>query len=370
MRLLLTLIACCCCTAVAANDKQVDPLISPSTKTPLSTLAGARVYGGAVGLTTTTPPGKAPANGKEAAEKDAPAKDAKPAKETPASGARKPEAASDPEAELSAKIAARLAAMRATQQARVAAAARAKKEATTKAAKVAAVPEAPKVYSNVWSYEGEAGPANWARINPAWAKCGTGNRQSPIDIRDGMKVDLEQINFEYRPSSFNVTDNGKTVQVMVGRGNYLNVGNRMYELVQFHFHRPSEERVNGKGYEMVVHLVHKDSEGRIAMLALLLERGKSQPAIQQVWNNLPLEKMDTMAPTETLDPMDLLPARREYFTFMGSMSEPPCQEGVLWLVMKEPVQVSPAQMAFFSRLYPYNARPVQPSSGRIIKESN
>ena len=366
MRLLLALIACCYCAVVSANDKQVDPLISPSAKTPLSALAGARVYGGAVGLTTTTPPGKAPV--KEAAAKEATAKDAK---DAPAAGARKgAEAASDPEAELSAKIAARLAAMRATQQARAAAAAaNAKKAAAAKAA-AAAIPPPPKVYSNVWSYEGEAGPANWAKINPAWAKCGAGNRQSPIDIRDGMRVDLEQINFDYHPSSFNVTDNGKTVQVMVGRGNFLSVGNRMYELVQFHFHRPSEERINGKGYEMVVHLVHKDGEGRIAMLALLLERGRPQPAIQQVWNNLPLEKMETMAPAESLDPMDLLPARREYYTFMGSMSTPPCEEGVLWLVMKEPIQASPAQMAFFSRLYPYNARPVQPSSGRIIKESN
>jgi carbonic anhydrase len=116
--------------------------------------------------------------------------------------------------------------------------------------------------------------------------------------------------------------------------------------------------------------VHKDGEGRIAMLALLLERGKPQPVIQTVWNNLPLEKLETMAPSIALDPMDLLPARRDYFTFMGSMTTPPCQEGVLWLVMKEPVQASPAQMALFSRLYPLNARPIQPSSGRIIKESN
>ena len=168
MRLLLALIACCCCAVVSANDKQVDPLISPSTKTPLSALAGARVYGGAVGLTTTTPPGKAPV--KEAAAKEAPAKDGK---DAPAAGARKgAEAASDPEAELSAKIAARLAAMRATQQARAAAAAaNAKKAAAAKAA-AAAIPPPPKVYSNVWSYEGEAGPANWAKINPAWAKCG------------------------------------------------------------------------------------------------------------------------------------------------------------------------------------------------------
>lgn len=370
MRLLLTLIACCCCAVAAANEKQIDPQISPAAKTSLA--AGVRVSGAstAAGLTTTSGAGAKAGTGStsggasSAAARSAAGKDAAP------SVVRKPaqaENVTDAEAELSAKIAARLAAMRATQQARVAAAAKAKKESAAKAAAVAA---APKVYSNVWSYEGESGPANWGKINPAWAKCGNGNRQSPIDIRDGMKVDLEQITFDYHPSSFNVTDNGKTVQVMVGRGNFLTVGNRMYELLQFHFHRPSEERINGKGYEMVVHLVHKDGEGRIAMLALLLERGRAQPAIQQVWNNLPLEKLETVAPSESLDPMELLPARRDYFTFMGSMTTPPCQEGVLWLVMKEPIQASPAQMAFFSRLYPLNARPVQPSSGRIIKESN
>jgi carbonic anhydrase len=272
------------------------------------------------------------------------------------------------EAELSAKIAERLAQMRANQAARAAAASKAKKEAAAKAAKIAAMPP-PRANGTHWAYEGEFGPANWSKINADWAKCSTGNRQSPIDIRDGMKVDLEQIGFDYRPSAFNVQDNGKTVQVTMGGGNFLNVGNRMYELVQFHFHRPSEERINGKGYEMVMHLVHKDGEGRLAVLALLLERGKPQPAIQTVWNNLPLEKGDVTSPSIVLDPNDLLPQRRDYFTYMGSISEPPCTENVLWLVMKEPVQASPAQMALFSRLYPLNARPVQPASGRIIKES-
>jgi carbonic anhydrase len=271
------------------------------------------------------------------------------------------------EADLSAKIQARLAIMKANQAARVAAAAKAKKAAASAAAADAA---APKVYSNHWSYDGETGPANWGRINPEWAKCGGGNRQSPIDIRDGMKVDLEQITFDYKPSSFNVQDNGHTVQVTLSGGNFLTVGNRMYELMQFHFHRPSEERINGKGYEMVVHLVHKDAEGKLAVLALLLERGRSQPVIQTVWNNLPLEKFDVSAPSVVLDPMDLIPARRDYYTYMGSLTTPPCTEGVLWLVMKEPVQASPAQMALFSRLYPLNARPIQPASGRIIKESN
>lgn len=338
--LLLTLLACCCVVSAASGAN--DPLISPSAKSALGGAAGATSSGSSASGASGS--ASAPARKLTEREKEAQA-----------------------ESELSARIQERLAIMRANQQARVAAAAKAKKQAEAKAAAVAA---APKVYSNVWSYEGENGPANWGTINPAWAKCGTGNRQSPIDIRDGMKVELEQINFDYHPSSFNVTDNGKTVQVMVGGGNFITVGNRMYELIQFHFHRPSEERINGKGYEMVVHLVHKDGEGRIAMLALLLERGKQQPVIQTVWNNLPLEKYDTAAPSTVLDPMDLLPARREYFTFMGSMTTPPCTEGVLWLVMKEPVQASPAQMALFSRLYPLNARPVQPGAGRIIKESN
>jgi carbonic anhydrase len=345
MRSLLTLIACCCVVS-AATGTEKDPLLSPSTKSAVA---------GAAGVTGAAASVLGASSASSAASSAPPRKMTEREKEAQA------------EADLTARIQERLAIMRANQAARVAAAAKARKQAAVKEAAVAAIP---KVYSNVWSYEGETGPANWGKINPAWAKCGSGNRQSPIDLRDGMKVDLEQITFDYHPSSFNVTDNGHTVQVMVGSGNFLTVGNRTYELIQFHFHRPSEERINGKGFEMVVHLVHKDPEGRIAMLALLLERGKPQPVIQTVWNNLPLEKFDTAAPSEPLDPQDLLPAKREYYTFMGSMTTPPCNEGVLWLVMKEPLQASPQQMALFSRLYPLNARPVQPSAGRIIKESN
>jgi len=270
------------------------------------------------------------------------------------------------EVDLSERIAARLAAMRATQAAR--AAARARHVSVTKAAPPA--PPPPVARGTHWSYEGDSGPANWSKINVDWGKCGSGNRQSPIDIRDGMKVELEQISFDYHPSSFNVVDNGHTVQVGVGSGNYITVQNRMFELQQFHFHRPSEDRINGKTYEMVVHLVHRDAEGKLAILALMLERGTPQATIQTVWNNLPLEKFDTMSPSILLDPMEMVPARRDYYTYMGSMTEPPCSENVLWLVMKQPVQASAAQMALFSRLYPLNARPIQATNGRIIKESN
>ncbi|MES2742367.1 MAG: carbonic anhydrase family protein [Pseudomonadota bacterium] len=277
------------------------------------------------------------------------------------------------EVDLSARIATRLAEMRATQAARVAAQAKARKAAAAAAAAQAAPPPPPApvvLRGTHWSYEGDSGPANWSKINSDWGKCGGGTRQSPIDIRDGIKVDLEQIAFDYKPSAFTVVDNGHTVLVTVGGGNYITLQNRMYELMQFHFHRPSEERINGKGYEMVVHLVHKDAEGKLAVLALLLERGKPQATIQTVWNNLPLEKNEVGSPAIVLDPGELLPQRRDYYTYMGSMTEPPCSEGVLWLVMKDPVQASPAQMALFSRLYPLNARPIQASGGRMIKESN
>jgi carbonic anhydrase len=160
------------------------------------------------------------------------------------------------------------------------------------------------------------------------------------------------------------------VQVNVAAGNTIEVAGKRYELVQFHFHRPSEERIDGKPFDMVVHLVHKSVDGRVAMVAVLLDKGSAQPVVQMVLNNLPLEKGDEVTARALLDLNALLPTDRRYYTYMGSLTEPPCSEGVLWMVMKTPVQVSPEQIAIFSRLYPMNARPIQSASGRIIKESN
>ena len=230
-------------------------------------------------------------------------------------------------------------------------------------------PKTPEIAEH-WSYEGEAGPVRWSKLNPAWAKCDAGTRQSPIDIRDGIKVDLETVAFNYKPSYFNVVDNGHTVQVNVGTGNSISLTGRTYELVEFHFHRPAEEKVDGRGFEMVAHLVHKDADGRLAVVAVLIESGSPHGLVQTVWNNLPLEKNDPLVPTITLDANQLLPQRREYYTYMGSLTTPPCSEGVLWIVMKEPIQISAQQIAIFARLYPMNARPIQSNSGRLIKESN
>ncbi|WP_341890585.1 carbonic anhydrase family protein [Variovorax sp. YR752] len=233
-----------------------------------------------------------------------------------------------------------------------------------------AAPDHGKGHAAHWSYDGEGGPASWGAMKPEFATCSSGKRQSPIDIRDGIKVQLDPVQFEYKPSSFRVIDNGHTIQVNVGAGNSIEVMGRRFELLQFHFHRPSEERIDGRQFDMVAHLVHKDLEGRLAVIAVLLDRGSAQPLVQTIWNNLPLEKGDEVAARGTIDMNALLPPERSYFTYMGSLTTPPCSEGVLWMVMKQPVPVSPDQIAIFSRLYPMNARPIQSASGRLVKESN
>jgi carbonic anhydrase len=221
-----------------------------------------------------------------------------------------------------------------------------------------------------WSYDGHSGPQAWARLKAEFATCASGQRQSPIDIRDGIGLDLEPLQFDYRPSSFGVIDNGHTVQVNVAPGNAIELQGRRFELQQFHFHRPSEERIDGRQFEMGVHLVHRDAQGRLAVVAVLLERGAAQPLLQTVWNHLPLEKNEEAPARVLLDLTQLLPPKQGYFTYMGSLTTPPCSEGVLWLVMQQPVPVSGAQIDIFSRLYPMNARPIQQAAGRMIKQSN
>lgn len=324
-------------------------------------------------------PGKAAAPVKEVQVKDAgglkekiAASDEAAAKAPPASAAqaKPPTGASDDEEEdiqrLAERISSRLAALRQAREARP-------KPAPVARKKVVAKESAHDGHGHLpahWSYEGAGGPANWGKLNPAWAKCENGTRQSPIDIRDGIKVDLEQVVFDYKPARFNVVDNGHTIQVNVGIGNTITLTGRTYELVQFHFHHPAEERVDGRGFPMVMHLVHKDSVGRLAVIAVLIQEGVANPAVQTVWNNLPLDRNDPVYATGLIELPFLLPASRDYYTYMGSLTTPPCSEGVLWIVFKQPIQMSDAQIAIFSRLYPMNARPVQSLAGRVIKESN
>jgi carbonic anhydrase len=235
------------------------------------------------------------------------------------------------------------------------------------AARRAVEPQAPPPH---WSYSGQAGPQAWGGLKPEFALCANGQRQSPIDIREGIAVDLEPVKFDYQPSAFSVLDNGHTVQVNLHAGNAIEVGGRRFELRQFHFHRPSEERIDGRQFEMSAHLVHQDAEGRTAVVALLMAKGPVHPVVQSVWANLPLEKHGEQRARTMLNPADLLPEDKRYYTYMGSLTTPPCSEGVQWIVMRSPVAASAEQIDVFSRLYPMNARPPQSAAGRRIMQSN
>ena len=174
-----------------------------------------------------------------------------------------------------------------------------------------------------WDYEGPGAPENWSKLDPQNKACAIGERQSPIDIKDGIKVDLEPIKFNYQPSTFRIVDNGHTVQVQVGEGS-ISLTGKSYELVQFHFHRPSEEKINGQRFDMVVHLVHKADDGQLAVVAVLLERGNENPFIQTLWNYMPLEKNAPVSPPSAMVDLNaLLPASRNYYTYMGSLTTPP-----------------------------------------------
>lgn len=222
-----------------------------------------------------------------------------------------------------------------------------------------------------WSYDpaGETGPAQWARLNRAYGLCASGKRQTPIDIRDGVKVDLDELLFDYKPALVRVINTGRGIQLNVASGLGVNVSGKRYELRYATFHRPAEMQVAGKVHDMEVQLVHEAGDGQWMVLALLVEAGSEHPVIQSVLNNLPLEQSLEVTPVRPVDVSKLLPDKRTYWTFMGSLNRPPCMEGVLWLVLKQPIQASVEQMAIFSRLSAHNVRPIQPSNGRLIKES-
>lgn len=222
-----------------------------------------------------------------------------------------------------------------------------------------------------WSYEGKQdGPAVWHKLDPEFQLCGEGKRQSPIDIKDSVRLQIEGLKFDYRPFTLRIVDNGHTVQVTVPPGSAMTLGTRSYELLQFHFHKPSEERIAGKSYDMAAHFVHKSKDGRLAVLAVLFATGPDNAVIQSLWNHLPLEPgRDEEIPGVRVDLNALLPKNRGYFTYMGSLTTPPCTEGVQWVVLKTPVMISRGQVSVFGKLHGMNARPLQPAHGRLIKET-
>jgi carbonic anhydrase len=223
-----------------------------------------------------------------------------------------------------------------------------------------------------WSYEGEGGPQSWGKLKPEFNVCAIGKRQSPINIEESatLRGPAEPIQFEYTPSTASVVNNGHTIQVDVAGDNSITVRGTNYKLLQFHFHHPSEERVNFRSFSMVAHLVHRNPEGQLAVVAVLLDPGEANALINKVWTYMPLDSGDRVRmPPGLLNLNELLPKDQRYYQFIGSLTTPPCTEGVLWMVLKQPVAISRDQLRLFSQLFPNNARPVQPVNGRAIRDA-
>jgi carbonic anhydrase len=221
-----------------------------------------------------------------------------------------------------------------------------------------------------WDYGTEHGPRHWGELKTEFASCNSGHRQSPIDIEKADKADLPPITFDYKPSSLRIIDNGHTIMVSYDAGSSIRVGDVTYQLKQFHFHRPSEESIHGKTSDMVAHLVHADAEGHLAVVAVLLDHGKENALVRELWNHIPKEKeKEALLDAVKINVADLLPKDRGYYTFEGSLTTPPCTENVTWFVLKQPVPISTGELTQFSQLYPHNARPTQPLYERVVKET-
>lgn len=225
---------------------------------------------------------------------------------------------------------------------------------------------APQVH---WGYEGEGAAEKWANLKAEYATCKNGKQQSPIDIQSATVTEkAEPITFDYKSNAENITNNGHTLQINMAKGSSITVAGKRYELLQFHFHSPSEHTLDGKAADMVAYLVHKSADGQLGVIAVLMNKGAAHPGLAKIWASLPA-KIGTSIPLTAagFNAAELLPSKRGYYGYAGSLTTPPCTEGVNWMVLRTAVEISAEQVTAFSTIIPKSARPVQPLNGRLIK---
>jgi carbonic anhydrase len=218
-----------------------------------------------------------------------------------------------------------------------------------------------------WSYEGDTGPDHWGNLSPDFAACAKGVEQSPIDIPASTPLNSADISFKYQPSAVNIFNNGHTIQVNYDQGSSIALNGVPYDLIQFHFHAASEHAIGGQHQPIELHLVHRNAQGGLAVIGVLLRSGSENAAYTSVFQNLP-QQAGQPAPVAgaSVDANTLLPGQRSYWRYNGSLTTPPCSEGVTWLVMNTPVELSDAQIARFTAIFQHNQRPVQPFHTRIF----
>lgn len=219
-----------------------------------------------------------------------------------------------------------------------------------------------------WSYGGSRNPSRWGELSKDYILCETGQFQSPIDIPEKILPDenAQTINFNYQRIPLTIKNDGHTIQVDYAPGSYIQINGETYQLLQFHFHTPSEHTVDQKAYGMELHLVHQNQAGNLAVVGVLIEEGSENYFLQPLWDHLLESEGEKTLEKVMINAQSLLPEKREYYRYDGSLTTPPCSEGVKWYVMKNPIEASAEQIEQFMEIYQMNARPVQPLHRRKI----
>ena len=218
-----------------------------------------------------------------------------------------------------------------------------------------------------WGYEAENGPEVWAQLSPEYILCAEGTHQSPINIVNPTPVELPALVFNYQPAALNIHNTGHTIEVAYPEGSWIEVDGARYQLLQFHFHAPSEHTVGGQPFDMEMHLVHKSEEGNLAVVGVFIESGRENAEFTPIWDQLPSVPSESVHNEGvSFNAIGLLPGSRNAYHYDGSLTTPPCSEGVKWFVLTTPIEMSETQIAAFKAIIPDNNRPVQPLNGRKL----
>ena len=218
---------------------------------------------------------------------------------------------------------------------------------------------------HAWTYSGANGPDHWASLSPDYAMCGKGKNQSPINVTAGIEAGLEPLAFRYQLQDCTLENNGHTIQANIPAGNAVDLAAAGFELKQFHFHSPAEHQIQGQEFPMELHFVHADSQSQLLVVAELFEFGERNPAIQTLWESMPTDQASK--PGMKINPGDYLPDDRSYYRVNGSLTTPPCSEGVQWHILKHTASVSATQVERLRAvLKQANNRPLQAINARVV----
>jgi carbonic anhydrase len=220
-----------------------------------------------------------------------------------------------------------------------------------------------------WSYEGATGPDKWGGLDSGYRVCSAGAQQSPLDIDQSVRAQLAPLGVAWARRADTIVNNGRTIQVNAAEGSTLTVPGGTYKLLQFHFHRPSEHRIGGRSFPMEVHFVHSNAAGSVAVVGVLMAAGRPNWVFNRIVSTMPGQLGPAVKADPAIDPNALLPPKRNYYRYSGSLTTPPCSETVDWLLLTDPIQVAEADIARFAALYPMNARPVQKLDRRFVLRS-